>query len=425
MISLYFLIQFWNLDPANWQYVFKQTPNSTLGNPNFVSSYFGIVLVVSIGSLYLKIYKSKTAQIVNMALGIVSVFIVYETMAIQGMVIAVFLTSMTLIIWFLLLKDGIRKLKHPKRLLVLVISLILGLCLFLVTLAWGRIITTLGSRVDYWHNAIGQILDSPIVGQGFDTFGNRSLQFRTQEFPATSDSPHNLILELSSSAGMPLIISYVWIQILVIQAILRNSRILIRQKGKPLFLLILIWLGFHAQSLINPSTIPFLSLGLILTGVLYGQFHSNPELLENRIVDEKNLGSRGKKSFNRRISILSVVTFFTIVPFSGWAAFAPLKKDATFRDGIENGDGVKIITVTRSWPYNSGLSLQAAHILKDNNYPELAKLILEEATEKNKDDYYVWNLLREVSSDERKKEESFLNLRRLDSLSLESSSSLP
>jgi predicted Zn-dependent protease len=126
-----------------------------------------------------------------------------------------------------------------------------------------------------------------------------------------------------------------------------------------------------------------------------------------------------------RNSISTVLGLLLIVPVSVWFASAPLKKDAAFRNGIESGDGEKIISIANSWPHNSGLSLQAAHILKDNNYPQLAEYVLKESLKRNKNDYYVWNLLLQVSSDEDNMKNIQLNLIRLNPLNHESSALIP
>lgn len=415
LISVYFFLQFWGKDPANWQYVFGKIPNTTLGNPNFVGSYFGIVTVVAFGATVLKIHKSSYVRILNIIHSFLAGFIIYKSRAEQGVVIAAILGLLLVAGCYLFKKESKDRHFSPRRLLAYTF-----LSFFFVTIVvylyQNQLISSLGARTDYWMNAFKQTMSSPFFGQGFDSFANRSMQFRSSRFPQYSDSPHNLILELSSSSGLPIAIGYISLQLMVLVKILRNWRILLDQKGSTIFLLILIWVGFHLQSLINPGTLPFLSIGFVLTGILFSQFNfsTSPENAVNVAGKKNQVKVTLRPSTNEKL--LTIFNMCVFIPASTFIAFAPLGKDSAFRNGIEKGDGEKIIEVVNRWPYNSGLSLQAAHILKDNEFKELAAGVLNKSLHRNRDDYFVWKLLLDISSESSNRPEILRNLNRLNPL---------
>jgi hypothetical protein len=182
-------------------------------------------------------------------------------------------------------------------------------------------------------------------------------------------------------------------------------------------LLFLFWLGFHLQSFINPSTLPFLTLGFLVTGMLLGQLkREDAESLSTKKVNP----SPSRKAKYGVAKILSVSIFILgVMPASFFLGTAPLFKDAAFRDAAEMGDGAKLIASTKKWPFNSRLSLETAKVLIENKYDTLALGVLRDLVDNNPLSLDGWRYIYRYSNNPFEKSAALKRILDLDPTNLE------
>jgi len=377
--AVYFFFQLAGKDPAEWVYVYELIPNTTLGNPNFVSAHFAIAAIASL-SLAVEVMKqswhlSTLYILIALSFGV----IVFLTGSSQGLLIIVFLI---LVMGWLEIRfrlKGMAKTKKHLRSWNAVQVLFLLFLLTLSTLGADRFIASLGARPEYWGNAVSQIADSPIWGQGFDMYGDKYSVFKEPGSSLFSDSPHNLLSELGAFGGVPLLICYLLIQLSVLTRFIKFLKSQDGANRRDIEFLFLLWIGFHLQSFVNPTTLPFLTLGSLVTGLLYGQLNSLNHFKET------SQGPLSKSTKHSSTAKLLATSLFALgaLPTGAILGTAPIRKDAAFRDAAEMGDGSKLISATRKWPFNSRLSLETAKILQENGYNSLALTVLRDLVEEN------------------------------------------
>jgi hypothetical protein len=223
-----------------------------------------------------------------------------------------------------------------------------------------------------------------------------------------------LLLELGVFGGLPLLIVYLILQGMALRSALR---VLSQNGNLQIKTLVLAWIGFNLQSAISPSSLALLALGFTLTGVIYGAgkdlagkatVNQTREVSKTRII-RMNLGAR---------MVLTACTL-TIAGAGAYLGATPIVKDARFRDAIEQGDGQRMIEVSRQWPFNYQLSRQTAITLKANSYDDLAIEIARDLVEENPYNIQGWRLLFEYSTATTERSVALSKMRELDPLNPE------
>lgn len=412
LMAIYFYVQLADRDPAQWVYVYGDTPNTTLGNPNFVSAHFAIASIVS---LAMAMNYKRAKWYLRLICGLTSLpfaFIVLKANSSQGYLI---MTVLAAFLFFFRIADWLRDRRGGNLLPKIWHFLSVGLmAIFLITLllSSSRFIGFLGARPEYWSNGISQILDSPIWGQGFDQYGDNYMLFKNPAKVNFADSPHNLLIDLGVSGGLPLLLVYIAIQFMVLCRFLKFRKSKSEENRRGIELLFLMWLGFHLQSFVNPTTLPFLTLGFLLTGMLLGQLG---QFSGSKIYFR---GSSAAQVKSGKIGFAKILAgslfFFGIMPASVYLGTAPLMKDAAFRDAAELGDGAKLIAATQKWPFNSRLSLETAKVLEENKYNYLALSVLRDLVKHNPKSRNGWIYIYRFSNNPSEKSTALQRILELD-----------
>lgn len=414
IVNVYFLIQEWGFDPFEWDEVPGGIVSSTLGNPNFVSSHIAILSLISIAILFLSRNITSKIKLWNFFSLLLSVYVIIKSDSIQGIVILCVGTLFIFLTWSkkylprvsnVLMRFGVLSLIPTLSIITLLVSS--------GTLSpWGG--QTMIARRDYWNSAFNMILESPIFGTGFDTFGDFYLMFRDivsaeRGMGFLSNSPHNLLLELGNSAGLPLLVAYLAIQILAS----RSASAVLKVFESPYDLaLVVSWVGFNLQSLINPSNIATLTLGFTLTAILL----TRREVIDPVIDSKEKKSKKGHKLKNKGLKWLSFSLTYLTAIIVVYSSQVPLNKDRKFRTALEQGDGAAAIAIVEQWPFNYEFARITAVTLRSSNFPQYAEETVNMMTKVNPNNIDGWRLMFEISNDQQLRSEALDQLRRRDPL---------
>jgi putative inorganic carbon (HCO3(-)) transporter len=294
IISIYGILQYFGIDPipidpirANWQgYVY-----STIGNPNFLSSY--LVLLLPINVAYF-IYSESIPGLINSCV-LFTVLILTKTRS--GWVGFIF--SFVLLVYFLLKKRDRNIVKN-----IIITALLFFIIAFSINTlsknAYSQRFQSIfkdsrivinherlyeyagSSRIFIWKRVIKLIEKRPLLGYGPDTLDIVFMNEYKYELPKffkalTVDKSHNEFLQIAFNSGIPALCLYVLFVFLLLYRVFKNytKNILI----PPLICSVS---GYIIQSFFNISVVSTAPIYWIFLGILYGirDSHFNYELFK-------------------------------------------------------------------------------------------------------------------------------------------------
>jgi O-antigen ligase len=271
--GLYGLLQSFGGDPFDWINPYSPV-FGFFGNPNFQASFMGMAAVAAV-ALGLKSSEKLMLRIGFLAFVLLALFNIYKSKSQQGYL--VFLAGVA-IVGYLYVR-GNSKLK--KLSLVYVVASVVGFVAVLVDILqkspWSSILykESVTFRGDFWRAGWKMTLDNPVFGVGLDGYRDHyraSRDLVTALRPgsdATTDSAHNVFLDISSGGGFPLLIIYVFLVGLTIFSALK---VIGRSTGFDVgFAAVLgAWVAYLAQSVISINQLGLAVWGWVLMGSIIG-----------------------------------------------------------------------------------------------------------------------------------------------------------
>ncbi len=395
---LYGIIQSLTLDPIKW--VNQYTPViGFLGNPNFQSSFVGfsgvMVFALLISNGIQPLYRA--CYFVYL---LAAAYVIKETASQQGFLVLLGGIAVVVFIW--ISRSKIKFLTIPAS--------IVGFA--------GVVLVTLGSlnsgplasvlykasvtyRGDYWRAGWKMTLENPLFGVGLDSYGDWYRRARTVEATLrrgpdiVSNAAHNVLLDLSSNGGFPLLIIYLFIMVLVVLAAIKVVR---RTAGFDAVFagLFAVWIAYQAQSIISLNQLGLAVWGWIISGLIIGHEINTRELEVVRKQIPK--GKRGSAMGNQKVMPATAVGVFLGL-LVGIAMGTPTLNTATkFKSGLGSGDANNIQKIASIWPQDASRSVQIALILNESRLPDQALAVIEDAKTKFPDSYDVWKVLASLSN---------------------------
>lgn len=392
---IYGLVQASGNDPIKWS---AQDTYGTLGNINFQSAFVAISATViasrmlATGSTIYEKWFYSVALILHSAM-------IYVNGSFQGQAILGF--SLVVVVLVALYKSKLRfktAVALGSSLISVVISVFTAAGVFNIG-PFARVFfqETLLFREDYWHAGIKMTLANPVFGVGIDSYGDWYRFFRGSISTLrtgpdrTSNSAHNIFLDISSGGGLPLLLLF---SVLVVVGLYRcfiNIRELSRgnKQSVEIFAVSLGFFAFIIQSLISINQIGVGIWGWILLGVLLGFSGSN--LNDHQITGGVSDGTRTplnrgetkgrpkKAKTNKKSNELIPASLLVKTLLFGLLGFAisilPVRADAIFKaaisaPSIERFDRLLREPATSSWHFinivdslaRSGQSQKAAEV---------------------------------------------------------------
>jgi O-antigen ligase len=377
-------------DFIGWQNIYGAILG-TFGNPNFISSFLGMALSVIVA--YSIKYKRSRVMLptVSVVLGI-TLFLLTKTSSIQGFVI--FGSGIAVITFFLLRSSSSQ----------LVTSFYGGILTFVGFLGTMGVFNvgplsrflyqpTLEYRLQYWKAALSMAKGHPFFGVGMDSYGDWYRRARSAEAlispgaEVTTNTAHNVPLDLLTYGGFPLLLLYAVIMILCLLSAIRKFR-----RDTTLdyrYLAIFVgWVAYQVQSLISINQIGLAIWGWTFSGLLIGLAKHENEISNVTKVD-------------RRKQLASEVLSPYLLSGLGFAlglilAIPPVSADKGWMSALKNRDANQVeksLTESYFTPQNSYRLASAVQLFENAKLPELAHKYALIGTKFNPNYLDAWKML--------------------------------
>jgi O-antigen ligase len=414
LMSLYGVMQISGNDFRKWNNPYNSMI-STLGNPNFASAMLAILFLLSFFALFLK-EISRLFKLVSLIALFFSLYAIIKSQSLQGLItIAVALLAYTSIYVYI----------QNKRigLVVILTSGAFGITAILGMLQIGPLAALLYKssvtvRGYYWQAAGEMFFDKPLTGVGLDRYGAYFKQYRNPEyslkygFDITSSNAHNTILQLFSTAGVFVGITYLIIMLFVLLIGVYKLPRIEPSEQKVLLGLICAFIGFQAQSFISIDNIGISVWGWLFAGSILGLCW-NAEIT-NTISSKVALPKKERVSFDlyfiqKLTSLLFLVPAIIFSYYLGQSEVNTSKVQAfTAPNSPDNRTIVfsyakKVFSNPLSDPYYKFISSLSLYDMgyKEEAYKEINKLLIQDPINLN----YLNGLSVLLSIDNKKDEE--------------------
>ncbi len=393
----------------------------TLGNPNFIGSFFGMFSALLFTYFFNpeSSWKIRTASIGLLVLTFIGII---ESNAVQGKVLFVAALGISL---FYFIRSRVQRVMSD--LLYISLALIGFLLALFGTLQKGPLAgilykETVSLRGQYWHAGWITGSQNPWFGVGFDSYGDwyrRSRRESALTLPGVdtvTNTAHNVYLDIFASGGWPLFCSYVAINLFVVISILRVT---VRSRNfNPIFVsLTTVWVCYQLQSIISINQIGLAIWGWIFGAAIiayginqknYGPIEHSPKTGKQ----PKRVESRGTSIFSPRLAAgLSCVLGLII-------SAPPLSADIKWRSAQMSQDVVKVENALQGSylnPHTTFRYINTVGVFESNGLFELAHKYALKSVEYNPESFESWrnlSLLKLTSQTE--KDIAFQNMKRLD-----------
>ena len=396
-MSAYALIQFFKIDPINWS---SKNIFGTLGNINFLSAYFGLTSIV--GIIFAIVSKLPNKFRVPLLLVVLlDLFLVYQTDSIQGIV--VFTVGITIFAGFYISKNPkFSRWKWPYLVLVL-ISAVLGVAGILNHGPLKAILYQVTNiyRADYMLAALKMTAKFPFTGVGLDSYDNwyrveRGFisTYRTG-WNRTSNSAHNIWLDISSGGGILLLLSYLVILVFAARAaffLLKKSNL----EDIWAISAVAAWAAYQVQSIISINQIGIGVWGWLLSGVVISMWKSEVKAEGN--VDSKSLKSKKGRSAKGELKPSAAIASIVLGGIGFALAYAPFSADSSFRSAADKRDLKAMIAATEKPGATSIHIAKALEAAFQNKYFDLATQLSDRLTKDFPSETFGWQIRTGLST---------------------------
>ena len=332
---------------------------------------------------------------------ILTIYVIKETDSQQGFLVLLGGIALVMLIW--ISKSKYSFLRYP--------SLIIGLI--------GVALVTLGSinkgplasllyklsvtyRGDYWHAGWKMTTEHPLLGVGLDSYGDWYRRTRTvaatlRRGPdVTSNAAHNVLLDLSSNGGFPLLVIYLAIVFMVIRAIVK---VLKRATtfDPAISGLIAVWFAYLAQSIISLNQLGLAVWGWVISGLIIGfEINSRDKETEKIVSTPNRKGRNAKEIASSKVSPKTYMAMISGLVVGALLGLPPLVASSKYLSALKSSDVKKVEQAAYIWPLDPYRMGQVAISLANNKFQNEALVILKDGTEKFPDEYQMWRLLSEI-----------------------------
>lgn len=389
------------------------------GNPNFIGAFLGIWISATI-AYFVFSKNSSWVKLAVIALLILSFYEVYKSRAVQGLVVSAAGIATVLFYWI--------RSKSSRNLVLAsytVPVLGVGIVALFGALQKGPLAeivykTSVSLRGAYWNAGIQTGLANPFTGAGMDAYGDWFRRSRT-EYNATvlpgpstvTNSAHNVVIDIFSYGGFPLLLSYAGILFLGVWAIIKNLRR--TREFNPLFVALSVaWIGYQLQSIISINQIGLAIWGWVLTGSLVA--YETRFSREGEKTFGSNKTSKSRKSSSETFSSPLVAGLGVVAGLI--LAAPPISGDMAWFKATSSGNFVEVEKALKPGylhPQDSSRLVNMASILESSKLYDQALQYALRATEFNPENFDSWNALYSVQkSSPEQKSLALANMKRLD-----------
>lgn len=393
----------------------------TLGNPNFIGSFFGMFSAL-LFTYFFNPESSWKIRVASIGLLVLTFIGIIESNAVQGKVLFVAALGITL---FFYIRSRVQFVVTDLSYIFLA-SVGFLLALF-GTLQKGPLAgvlykETVSLRGQYWHAGWTTGSQNPWFGAGFDSYGDwyrRSRRESALTLPGidtVTNTAHNVYLDIFAFGGWPLLCGYIAINLLVIVTILRVT--IKSRRFNPIFVsLTTVWVCYQLQSIISINQI-----GLAIWGWIFGAAIIAFGINEKNQTQKDQALSTGKqrnRAKNQNEPVFSphlVAGLFSVLGLI--LSVPPLSADIKWRAAQVSQDVVKVeATLQGSYlnPHSTYRYINTVGVFESNGLFELAHKYALIAVEYNPESFESWrNLSLLKLATQAEKDIAFQNMKRLD-----------
>ena len=346
-----------------------------LGNPDFVSAFFGIFASSCFAYLLGNSIKYPIRLSLLGFIGI-SLFYIKESHSRQGLMvfIAGIILSSLIRLYFIHSKKVYFYIEIIMAGLVILIG-ILG-ALNIGPLAKYIFKSSISIRREYWLAALNMLKDHPLTGVGLNSYGDYYRASRNPSaliFPGPntfSNAAHNVYLDFAATGGLPLITAYLGIMVIVgfaALAFLRKS-----EHYDPIFVAILLgWTGYSIQAFISIDQIGIAILGWVCAGLLISYRNIGRDSIPN--LDSRVTTKEKSKRFNAPKEDLSLQSLGLKASAIAGAVVGvlifipPIAKDVEWRNRFNEGNVKPILATAISWPLDENRMSNTISLFRNNS----------------------------------------------------------
>ena len=409
----YGVVQTVGADPFNWVNPYSPV-FGFLGNPNFQSSLLGILGAVVFtqllsGSVKIQI---KGAYLVYL---LVTLFVIKETASQQGFLVLLIGAAISLGV-FVYGKSRALGYSYLALAAVGFVAVLVGILNKgpLASLLYKDSVTYRG---DYWRAGWNMTAENPIFGVGLDSYGDWYRRSRTIEATlrrgpdVTSNAAHNVFLDISAYGGLPLLMIYLALMILVVISAVKVFK---RSQGFNAGFVGLFagWVAFQAQSIISINQIGLALWGWVLSGLIIG-YEINTR--DGDVTLEKKTGKSATKPVQTS-AVTSVAMFIGLI-VGVLVGMPPYLASAKYKSALETSNPTVIQEAAYIWPTDSSRMIQVAMTLNGNKLEDQGLQVALDAVERFPDNYGVWGTLSLMKkATDAQKAEALSQMKRLDPL---------
>lgn len=392
----------------------------TFGNPNFIGSFLSIFATASLAFIIQGQVNIKIRVFLGIAI-VVAIIEMLKTNVMQGKVV--------LGLGILLVIGAAIRSKSSNVILTwayFAIVGVVGVTAILGILQKGPLAKyiyqyTVSLRGQYWRAGLKAGQEHIIGGVGFDSFGDwyrrtRSAQaLITPGVDVTTNTAHNVVIDMFAFGGLPLLLAYLTIIFLTIKSILKHF--ISKKKFDPLFVsLSVAWIGYQAQSLISINQLGLAIWGWLLSGAIIGYVGLDSKIGE---LKNKELPRKMRTKTTESPITPGLIAGLGIL-LGGIVSVPPLSADMNLRSAQITRSAEKLeqaLEPTYLHPQNTNMYLNSLISLEQAGLNDSALKIAKKALKFNPNSFETWRALYFLkSASESDKQAAYSNMKRLDPL---------
>ena len=389
----YGLIQAADADPMNWVSGYNPVIGF-LGNPNFQSSFVGFNGVLVFALILSKQFSVVIRFLLLLDLAL-SAYVIGATDSQQGFLVLAGGIAIVGFIW--ITTSSAKFLTIPALLTGLIGAAFVALGSInsgpLAGLLYKASVTYRG---DYWRAGWKMTVEHPFFGVGLDSYGDwyrraRSVEATLRRGPdVVSNAAHNVLLDLSSNGGFPLLIIYLFMLGLVLVS---SFKVIRRSQGfDPSFTgLFAVWIAYQAQSIISLNQLGLAVWGWIISGLLIGyeiNTRSDTQVSEDRTPSKK--GKTVSSVAQQKIGAGVLVGMFVGGLVGLGVGLPPLLASSQYLTALNSQNPQLVQQAAYIRPLDANYMYRIADILVNNKLIAEATAVSNDSIKHFSDDYPIW-----------------------------------
>lgn len=377
-------------------------PFGFFGNTNFQSAFLGFTMLLSFADFGIKIYKKNYFKYLLIFARLIILSALLRSESQQGLIIVLSGFLVYLILYFYVRRN------YTKFLFTSVFTVFAFSVFVLGVFNFGPLASiifqdSVQARVYYWSAALRIIQSSPVQGIGLDSYGDWWWKYRDTGAVnflgenSFTTSAHNIFLDIGTGGGVPLILSFLILNLTIFLVSLRIIKRMLTV-NRNVLIIISVWIAFQIFNLISINHVGVGIWFWIFSGVLINIYLN---------IDHKIFIHQHTMLNKLRIPSAIFVIFLVVVPI--------LRESNSFERIRNSNNPNDLITYYKTYNMFSNNLLYVSYKLKtlgDEASSLEANRIL---TNKFPNFYDGWNLLTfQSGANSEEKDQALQELKRLD-----------